>query len=174
MKTAGQVDKTKLRAVIVSLNEVEGLIPEKIRLVGVKHDELLLRFVEEVKAIPLAKDEDIPQDVIDLYNEVMAEGDEEVAKIEEEPAPKKEEPVVPKKEKVVKVKGFSMTGFIDSLFVAGGTLDDILAKVVAKESEVGTLTYGKKGYLKGHMKFRQTQGWEYSENEEGVITGVKS
>lgn len=166
MKTPEMIDKKVLREMIVVLNQVEDLIPNKIRIVAQSHTTLFNLFVQEVKNIPMEKDDDIPQNVLDLYNDIVG-GEVEV----EAPPEKPKKSIAVEKMIEARAKG-SMTQFIDSCFEEGGTLQEILEKVIAKEKQRKTSTYGYLRYFNTHMKDRVARGWQYNWDGDRV-TGVR-
>jgi hypothetical protein len=57
MKTAADVDKKELREMIGLLNQLAGVLPAKIKVVGVTHAELYKLFVDTIRLLPQEIDE---------------------------------------------------------------------------------------------------------------------
>jgi hypothetical protein len=109
MKSVDEVNGKELKAVCKSLNDAK--IVDNVRYIGVKLPTILETFVEAVENIPEENADNIPDDVIDFYNDLIGdevEGDDPNQGDVEEPVAEEpeEEPVEeePKKEKKPKKK----------------------------------------------------------------------
>ncbi len=103
------VDGTKARAAIKALNEIAADLEQfgyvKIKTIGVKNADLAAAFVEAVLKVPDDQKGDLPEVVIELYNEIATGGDgggEQKAEEAEKAAPAEgaEKPEAEKPEKV--------------------------------------------------------------------------
>ncbi|MFW5721493.1 MAG: hypothetical protein ACOCWW_03845 [Bacteroidota bacterium] len=79
-----------------------GLIDEDLKVVGVKKDDLIQNFLEAVESVPEAKEEEIPDEVANMYNSIveLIEGEPEAEEVEETEEATEEEVSEPEEEQV--------------------------------------------------------------------------
>lgn len=90
------IDIGELKEAVKLLNN-SGLAPDKIKVIGLSKENMVKKFTEQVFAVPDEKGDELPDDVINLYNSIMetdkADGGEAqaAAPVPAAPAPEKKE-----------------------------------------------------------------------------------
>lgn len=138
MADAKTIDLNKLKAAVDTINglNVEGV--DKMRTVGIKKESMALLFMDAVAFIDKVDENLLPQEVIDVYNDLPAKKDLVEAGGTTEKKPPKEKKERAKKEPKEKKPpveksryGHTQTaksGQLDDAMFEGGTLEDIMKK----------------------------------------------
>jgi hypothetical protein len=188
------MEKQKVIEAAKILNEVmvaneEGkevpLIENKIKIVAVKEEALVVAFMKACNSIPEDKEECIPDAVAEVYNAIAKEM-ENKDKDDTAPAPaaatKKE-----KKEKKQKAEGATkrqppkrdtdawgnavgtMSELINAMLVKGAKKDDIAASL---QEKFGKNDASAKSKVDGHIRFLKSKGFAVTE-KDGIYTLAK-
>ena len=70
MKALEEINAKELKAVVKELNE-SGVLPKKIRLVGISIENLVQEFSKAIEELP--EDAKVPQMAADFYNDLYAD-----------------------------------------------------------------------------------------------------
>ena len=87
MKPMSEIDFKELKIVVKELND-SGLIAKKIKLVGLKNEDLIKNFTEVIES--LDEEVDIPQSIANFYNDLYADEVTEDGDEIEDPEPEDE------------------------------------------------------------------------------------
>lgn len=94
---AEKVKFNELKKAIKAFNELE-FVEEKIKIVGVKKEDLYEKFLTAIEDVVDDHEEELPEEVIEVYNVLAGTGEEE-EETEEKEEEEEEEEEKPKKEK---------------------------------------------------------------------------
>lgn len=172
MKPIKEIEMGDLRSAVKALND-SGLLAEKIRVAGVKKEEIVKQFTDNLEA--LGEKVELPAPVVDFYNILYADEAEDLEpssdpepEKEEEPEPKEKKEEQPKAERKKETRKpmekscyghrvGSQAGALDDLLYTGATMDEMVKAVGSTRARVGTHIQ--------HLK--QKRGLEIT-NEGGV------
>ncbi len=176
MKDLEEIKMGDLRGAVKALNDT-GLLEEKIRVAGVKKEELVKKFVEELGN--MEEGTELPTEVVDFYNElpenIAGDPDPEPEKEKKKDKLKKETKKAPAKAKVKSFDDLKLslkepanaTQFFDKLTIRGGKIPTLIERLTDEYPDHKSLS--TPSAVKAHIAYREKRGYVYETKGEDNI-----